>query len=79
MKNGLIGKDPDAEKYCRQEEKGTTEDEAAGWHHRLNRRERGQRPEMARDTEPGVLQIMGSQRRKHDWATEQQNGCVVSG
>ena len=35
-KNWLIGKDPDAGKDCRQEEKGTTEDEIVGWHHRLN-------------------------------------------
>ena len=32
----LIGKDPDAGKDWRQEEKGTTEDEMAGWHHRLD-------------------------------------------
>ena len=31
-KNQLIGKDPDAGEYWRQEEKGTTEDEMAGWH-----------------------------------------------
>ena len=31
----LIGKDPDAGKDWRQEEKGMTEDEMAGWHHRL--------------------------------------------
>ena len=36
MKNGLIGKDPDAGKDCRREEKGMTEDEMVGWHHRLN-------------------------------------------
>ena len=30
-KNWLIGKDPDAEKDRRQEEKGTTEDEMVGW------------------------------------------------
>ena len=35
-KNCLIGKDPDAEKDWRQEEKGTTEDEMVGWHHQLN-------------------------------------------
>ena len=35
-KNWLIGKDPDAGKDGRQEEKGTTEDEMAEWHHRLN-------------------------------------------
>ena len=30
--------DPDAGRYWRQEEKGTTEDEIVGWHHRLNGR-----------------------------------------
>ena len=32
----LFGKDPDAGKDWGQEEKGTTEDEMAGWHHWLN-------------------------------------------
>ena len=36
VKNWLIWKDPDAEKYWRQEEKGTTEDEMVGWYHLLN-------------------------------------------
>ena len=35
-KSWLIGKAPDAGKDWGQEEKGTTEDEIAGWHHRLN-------------------------------------------
>ena len=35
-KSWLIGKDPDAMKEWRQEEKGTTEDEMIGWHHWLN-------------------------------------------
>ena len=35
-KNWLIGKDPDAGQYWRQEEKGMTEDEMVGWHHRLD-------------------------------------------
>ena len=38
-KNWLIGKDPDAGKDWRQEEKGATEDVVVGWHHRLNGRE----------------------------------------
>ena len=33
-KNQLFGKDPDAGKDWKQEEKGTTEDEMVGWHHR---------------------------------------------
>ena len=32
-KNRLLGKDPDAGKDLRQEEKGTTEDRMVGWHH----------------------------------------------
>ena len=32
-KSYLIGKDSDAGSDCGQEEKGTTEDEIAGWHH----------------------------------------------
>ena len=35
-KSWLIGKVPDAERDWGQEEKGTTEDEIAGWHHRLD-------------------------------------------
>ena len=34
-KSWLLGKDPEAGKDWRQEEKGTTEDEMAGWHHQL--------------------------------------------
>ena len=34
-KNWLIGKDPDAGKDWRKEEKGMTEDETVGWHHQL--------------------------------------------
>ena len=40
-KSWLIWKDPDAGKDWGQEEKGTTEDEMVGWHHRLNGREFG--------------------------------------
>ena len=35
-KNWLIGKDPDAGKDWRQEEKGITEDKMVGWHRRLD-------------------------------------------
>ena len=36
VKSWRAGKDPDAGKDRRQEEKGTTEDEIVGWHHRFN-------------------------------------------
>ena len=38
MKSSLIGKDSDAGRDSGQE-KGTTEDEMVGWHHRLDGRE----------------------------------------
>ena len=43
-KNGLTGKDSDAGKDWRQEEKGLTEDEMVGWHHWLNGHELEQAP-----------------------------------
>ena len=36
VENRLLGKDPNAGKDWRQEEKGKTEDEMVGCHHRLN-------------------------------------------
>ena len=66
-KSWLIGKDPDAGRDWGQEEKGTTEDEMAGWH------------QLTRWTwvwvnsgswwwtgRPGVLRFMGSQTVGHD-------------
>ena len=44
MKNQLIGKDPDAGKDRRWEEKGTTEGKMVGWHHQLDGREFEQAP-----------------------------------
>ena len=58
VKNWLIGKDPDAGKDWRQEEKGTTEDEMIEWHHQLN----GYEFEQAPGDGEGMLQSMGSQR-----------------
>ena len=39
VKSWLIGKDSDARRDWGQEEKGTTEDEMAGWHHPLDEHE----------------------------------------
>ena len=36
-KNWLLGKDPDAGKDGRRQEKGMTEDEMVGWHHQIDR------------------------------------------
>ena len=44
VKNWLIWKDSDARTDWEQEEKGTTENQMAGWHHRLNVHEFGWTP-----------------------------------
>ena len=69
-KNWLIWKDPDAGKDWRLEEKGMTEDEMVGWHHRLNGHEWVNSGSWWSTGTPGVLQSMGSQWIIHDWAAE---------
>ena len=44
VKSWFIGKDPDAGKDWRQEEKGMTKDEMVGWYHQLNGRKFEQAP-----------------------------------
>ena len=69
VKNWLTGKDPG--KDWRQEEKGTTEDEMAEWHYRLDAHEFEQAPGVG--DRQGSLECCspwGSQRVRHDWATE---------
>ena len=68
VKSWLTGKDPDAEKNWRQEEKGMTEDEMGGWHHWLNGHEFEYAPGVGDGQ--GSLSCMGSQRVRHNWATE---------
>ena len=68
-KSWLIGKDPDAGEDWGQEEKGMTEDEMVGWHHQLNGHGFGWTPGVG-DGQGGLLRFMGSQRVRHDWATE---------
>ena len=66
-KSQLIGKDPDAGKDRRQEEKGTTEDEMTSptqWIRIWASSERWWRTEK-----PGMLQSLGSQRVGQDWTT----------
>ena len=65
-KSRLIGKNTDAGKDWRQEEKGMTEDEMIGWHHWLN----GYEFEQTQGDSEG--QFMGLQRIRHDLVTEQQ-------
>ena len=69
-KNWLIGKDPDAGKDWRQEEKGMTEDEMIGWHHQLDGHEFEQA--LGADDGQGSLECCSpwGRRVRHDWATE---------
>ena len=73
-KNWLIGKDPDAGKDWRWEEKGTRKDEMVGWHHQLIHHQWTwvwvTSGNWWKIRKPGALQFMGSQRVGHDWATE---------
>ena len=55
----LIGKDPDAGNDQRQEEKGTTEDEMVGWHHRLNGHEFERAPGAVVDREAWRAAVRG--------------------
>ena len=71
MKNSLTEKDLDPGKDWRQEEKGTTEGEMVGWHHRwLMVISLSKLWEWWWTGKPGLLQSMGLQRVRHDWATE---------
>ena len=57
VKTWLIGKDLDAEKDWRQEEKGATGDETVGWHHQLNGHEFAQT--LGDDEGQGILVCCG--------------------
>ena len=69
-KSWLIWKDPDAGKDWGQEEKGMTEDETVGWHHRHNGHGLGWTPVVGDGQ--GGLACCGSCccRVGHDWTTE---------
>ena len=69
-KSWLIGKDSDAGRDWGQEEKGTTEDEMAGWHHWLNGRESEWTP-GAGDGQGGLACCNSwGHRVGHDWVSE---------
>ena len=76
VKNWLLGKDPDAGKDSRREEKGATEDEMAGetedemagWHHWLDRPGFEQAPGVG--TQGSLSAAVKLPRVKHNWVTE---------
>ena len=67
----LIGKDPDAGRDWGQEEKGTTEDEMAGWHHQLDAHEFEWTPGVGDGQ--GGLACCNSWGRKESDTTERLN------
>ena len=73
VKNWLTGKYPDAGKDWRQEEKGMTEYEMVGWHHRLN----GHEFEQARGDGDGQesLECCSPFGHKKSDTTERLNWC----
>ena len=68
-KSWLSREDTDAGEDWGQEEKGTTEDEMVGWHHRLNGREFEELQEMVKDQ--GSLACCS--HKESDTKTEQQH------
>ena len=70
MQSQLIGKDPDAGKDWRQEEKGTKEDEMVGWHHQLNEHDLSKLWDMIKDREAWravVHRVTESRTPLSDW------------
>ena len=70
-KNWLLGKDPDAGKDWRPEEKGTAEDEMVGWHYRLDGHEFEWTPGVG--DEQGGLVCCDSWGHKESDTTERLN------
>ena len=55
----MIGKDSDVGRDWGQEEKGTTEDEMAGWHHQLDGHEFVKTPRVGMDREAWRAAVHG--------------------
>ena len=70
VKNWLFGKDLDAEKDWRQEEKETTENEMIWWHHRLNGHEFEQAPGVGDGQRSLVCCSPWGHRARDDRATQ---------
>ena len=77
-KSWLIGKDPDAGKDWGQKEKGTTEDEMVGWHHRLDAHEFEEAPGVGDGQ--GSLACCSSWGRKEldmtEWLNWTEHPCI---
>ena len=74
-KSQLIRTDPDDRKAWRKEEKGTTEGEMVGWHHRLIH-ESEQAPGVGERQGSMVCCIPCGGKESHDWVTEPQQFLI---
>ena len=77
-KSWLVGKDSDAGRDWGQEEKGTTEDEMAGWHHWLDGRESQWTPGVG-DGQRGLACCDSWGCKESDWATDLISDAHVGG
>ena len=80
VKSWLIGKDPDAEKDRKQEEKPTAEDKIVRWHHQLN----GQEFEQASGDGEGQGSLAcysprgwRNQTRLSNWTRQSFQACLL--
>ena len=74
-KSWLTGKDPDAGKDWRQDEKGATDDEMVGWHHQLKDFSLSKLQEMVKDRgawRAAVHGVTKSWTWLSDWTTTQE-------
>ena len=80
-KNWLIGKDPDAGKDWRLEEKGTTENEMVGWHHHPDVHDSEQVPGVGDEQGPWRAAVHGvtkSWTQLSDWTELNTAWFIVS-
>ena len=75
MKRKFIRKDPDAGKDRKQKEKGTAEDEVAGWDHQLNEHELNRLHEIVKDREVWHAAVRGV--AELDMTEGLNNSCIA--
>ena len=81
-KSRLIGKDPDAGKNWRQEEKGKRKDEMVGWHHWLNGHQFEQLQKMVKDREVWRAVVHGVTKgwtQLSNWTTTKLQKALLRG
>ena len=78
QKNQFIGKDPEAGKDIRQEEKGMTEDEIVGWHHQSMDMSLSKLQEMVKDREAWHAAVHGGRKQLDITEWLNNNKCLIT-